>query len=89
MSITTTREIKKDLLLEAIYNKLDSATNEELASVLEVLVNNEFYNFRVVEEFSNPTKYEIDGEIFEFYMPRIEELSDLPNEKYSQYKNNY
>lgn len=74
MGIATTHGIKRDLALRVIYSKLESATDRELGDMLDIIVNNAFYNFVVVSEF----EFDQDG----WSSRKIESLSDLPIDKY-------
>lgn len=78
MSIKTTFDIKKEIALAGIYDRLREATDKELEYVLEILVANDFYNFSIVEEFEPRTEF-IGG----FYdTPKIETIWDLPEKSY-------
>ena len=74
MGIATTHEIKRDLALRAIYSKLESATDRELGDMLDIIINNAFYNFVVVKEFESDQ----DG----WASRKIESMDDFPIDKY-------
>lgn len=73
MSIKTTHFVTREFAIAAILKKLDEANDQQLAYILEEVLHNGFYNFRVVsqEEMDEDDKDE-------WPMPKLTDLDDLP-----------
>lgn len=73
MSIKSTHIVTREFALQAIQLKLYGASDNQLADILEDVLHNGFYNFRIVsqEEFQeNKNK--------KYPMPLLDDLSNLP-----------
>lgn len=73
MSIKSTHIVTREFALAAIEKKLEDATDEQLANILEEAIHNGFYNFQVVsqEEFEQDQ----NGK---YPMPALTNLDGLP-----------
>ena len=50
MSWKSTKDVTINYALSKIYDKLEDATNEEIAEILEILTNKEGFNYRIIED---------------------------------------
>lgn len=50
MSIKSTHYCTREFALAAIQKKLEDATDDQLANILEEIIHNGFYNFQIVTE---------------------------------------
>lgn len=50
MGIKTTYLVTRELAIEAIKEKINNATDEQLGDILETVVDNKFYNFIIVDQ---------------------------------------
>lgn len=73
MSIKSTHVVTREFALAAIEKKLQDATDEQLAYILEEALHNGFYNFQVVSQ------QEFDENRNKKYpMPTLTNLDSLP-----------
>lgn len=72
MSIKTTHNVTRDFARSVIVKKLYDLNDDQLSNILEEVIHNGFYNFRIKEED------EID-KINDFYFDDLENLPEYNN----------
>jgi hypothetical protein len=49
MSVKSTHLIKKEDAINLIENKMFSLTDQQLSDIVEIIINNDFFNYSVVD----------------------------------------